>query len=88
MLFAISYDIDPANRGVAQDRFATTGAPAPDGVEMIARYHLAGGLGGIVIAESDSAAAIGKWTQEWTDCLTFDVAPVIDDEQMAAIIGG
>jgi hypothetical protein len=88
MLFAITYQIDPANRAVAQDRFATTGAPPPDGVEMIARYHLAEGLAGITIAEADSAVAIARWTQEWSDCLEFDVSPVLTDEEMGEVIGG
>ena len=88
MLFAITYEIDPAARDIAQERFASTGAPAPEGVTMIARYHYAEGLAGITIAESDSASAIARWTQEWTDCLNFDVAPVVTDEEMAAILGG
>jgi Domain of unknown function (DUF3303) len=41
----------------------------------------------ILVAESSDAEAIAKWTQTWTDLLSFEVTPVVTDEQLARVIG-
>ena len=46
------------------------------------------GLDGYVLCESDDAVALGKWMQDWTDILTFEIVPVGDDEEITAIIAG
>ncbi|MDA0321738.1 MAG: DUF3303 family protein [Verrucomicrobia bacterium] len=87
MLFHISYEFPPEERDDAQARFKATGAPAPDGVTMIGRWHSAAGHLGFTVAESESVVAIGKWMQEWTDLLTFEITPVLTDEEVAEVIG-
>ena len=87
MVFHITYKISPGKRNEGQKRFKDTGALPPAGVTMIARWHSAAGLCGFMIAESSDAEAIARWTQEWTDALTFEVTPVISDEQAARVIG-
>jgi hypothetical protein len=83
----IEYEVRPEHRDQAQARLKATGGPPPEGTKMIARYHKAGGLGGYVIAETDSAEAMCRWTQAWSDLLTFTVTPVVDDETIAKVIG-
>jgi hypothetical protein len=39
-----------------------------------------------VLAESSDSVAIGKWMQEWTDLLVFDVAPVLNDEDILKVL--
>ncbi|MDG2169054.1 MAG: DUF3303 family protein [Opitutales bacterium] len=39
-----------------------------------------------MIAESDNAEALMTWTQGWTDVISFDIAPVIEDEGAARVL--
>jgi len=87
MTFHISYAFPSENRDDAQERFKKTGAPPPASVTMTGRWHCAEGLRGFIVAETDDAVAIGKWMQEWSDLLTFEVTPVLTDEQISEVIG-
>jgi hypothetical protein len=87
MIFHITYEISSERRNDAQKRFKQTGAPPPAGVKMTGRWHCAQGLRGFIVAESSDAEAIAKWLQEWTDLLSFEVTPVVNDEQLARVIG-
>lgn len=87
MQFLVTYKISPGTRDVAQQRFKSTGGPPPAGVTMVGRWHCVDGSGGAVVAETNDATALARWIQEWTDVITFDVRPVLNDEQMAGVIG-
>ena len=82
MLFMISYEFRPEARNEAQTRFKSTGGFPGDGVKMQGRWHCVGGNRGYVLAESSDSIAIGKWMQEWTDLIVFDVMPVNNDEDV------
>ena len=84
----IEYSIRSENRDVAQARFQETGGLPGEGATMLGRWHRLAGLGGYVLCESDDAVAVGKWMQDWTDVLTFDVVPVGDDEEITEVLGG
>lgn len=88
MKFVVHYTLTPGARDAAQRRFLETAGPPPQGVTMFERWHCAQGLEGFVICESNDAAALGKWTQQWSDLLTFRVLPVVDDQTIAGLIGG
>lgn len=87
MVFHITYRLTPKHRDDAQQRFKKTGGLPPAGVTMTQRWHSAEGLVGFIIAESSDAEAIGRWTQEWTDVLSFEITPVLNDEQITRVIG-
>ena len=87
MLFHISYEISNDNRNEAQDRFTSTGALPPEGVTMLGRWHSVAGLYGFMVAETDNAEALFTWTQSWTDLLTFEITPVVGDEEAARVLG-
>lgn len=87
MTFHITYSLLPGQRNEAQKRFKATGAPPPVGVPMTGRWHCAEGLREFLVAESSDAEAIAKWTQSWPDLLSFEVTPVVTDEQLAPVIG-
>jgi len=87
MLFHGRYSYSPGNRDRVHRRFLETGAPPPPGVTMVGRWHCAEGNAGFFVAESADAAAVSGWLQDWTDLLTFDVRPVLADEQFAQVIG-
>lgn len=86
MLFHVSYELPSEHREAAQTRFKESGGLPPEGVEMLGRWHCAEGLRGFVLAETSDAVAIANWLQDWTDLLTFEVAPVLDDDQMMSVI--
>jgi hypothetical protein len=86
LTFLIQYEIRPEHRDSSQARFKQTGGLPPDGAKMIARWHRVGGGGGWVVAETDDSEALGRWTQEWSDLLSFKIIPVIDDETMGKIL--
>jgi len=86
MLFHIEYTLQPSARNDAQSRFQETGGGPPEGATMVGRWHKAGGLGGFLLAESSDPVAIGKWMQQWTDLLEFEVTPVLNDEQVMEVL--
>jgi hypothetical protein len=86
MIFHISYEYLSEQRDEAQARFKETGAPPPPGVTMMGRWHSVEGNRGFLVAESSEAEAIGRWLQEWTDALSFEVTPVLTDEQFTQVI--
>lgn len=88
MQFLVSWDVAEDNRDAATARFVETGALPPEGVKMLGRWHTAEGREGVLIAESDDAVAIAKWTNQWTDLLTFRVVPIVDDEGFKQVLGG
>ena len=54
---------------------------------MHGRWHAIGGGQGFVLAESNDSVAIGKWMQNWTDLLEFEVIPVNNDEDVMKVLG-
>ena len=86
MIFHITYSYLPERRNAAQQRFKETGAPSPAGITMIGRWHDSGGQRGFLIAETSEGEAIARWLQDWTDLLTFQVTPVLNDEQFTRVI--
>jgi len=86
MLFSITYKTFPSTRDVGLERFKKTGGPPPAGVTNLGRWHYADGSGGVVICETEDASALAAWTHQWTDVLSFDMHPVLTDEQFAKVI--
>ncbi len=87
MLFHITYEYSPQERDDAQKRFKETGAPPPDDVIMHGRWHSAAGPVGFLIAESSDGVAIGRWMQNWTDLISFEITPVLTGEEFTEVIG-
>ena len=87
MTFMVTYKISPAHRNAAQTRFKQGGGLPPEGVKMIGRRHKVDGSGGFSLCETDDLAALAKWTQEWSDLLEFETFPVLDDQQLALVLG-
>lgn len=87
MLFMITWSFASSDRDVVQDRFKTTGGLPGDGATMLGRWHDVGGNRGFLLAESNDAVAIGKWLQQWTDFLDFEVTPVNNDEDVMKVLG-
>ena len=87
MIFHIAFDYLPDARAEVHERFKRTGAPPPDSVAMVGRWHAAEGNRGWLICEVDVLDGFPRWLQEWTDLVSFEVTPVLTDEQFGAVIG-
>ena len=87
MQFMITYAFTPGHRNTAQDRFRKTGGMPGEGVKMLGRWHAVGGSRGFLLAETSDGVALGRWMQDWTDLLTFEVIPVNNDEDVMKVIG-
>jgi Domain of unknown function (DUF3303) len=86
MVFVSIYSLPPENRTAAEDRFKQTGGKPPKGVKMIGRWHSAGGGRGVTIFEADDPQAIARWSEQWTDLISFDVYPALDDSAFAKVL--
>jgi hypothetical protein len=87
MIFHAIYEYSTDNRDQVHERFKQTGGAAPPEVSMLGRWHSTEGNGGFLVAESDDAEAVAKWLQDWTDLVSFEITPVLTDEQFASVIG-
>jgi Protein of unknown function (DUF3303) len=86
MTFIVNWSIDSAIRDEANARFKATGAPPPEGVKTVGRWHNLDGSGGVAIVESNDPVVLGKFIQEWSDLLEFQITPAGDDSVVAQII--
>ena len=86
MLFMVIWTFKPSAAEDAIARFSETGGLPPDGVTMVSRYHVIGGNRGFAVAESDDPIAMGSWTRQWNDLLSFEVIPVVDDAGIQQIL--
>jgi hypothetical protein len=82
----VTWTFTPGATDAAIARFQETGAMPPDGVTMVFRCHDVAGGRGFALAESEDIVPIGRWCRQWTDLLAFEVIPVVDDEQMVAVL--
>jgi hypothetical protein len=83
MLWLTIYKWRPENRTAIIERFAATGgAPLPEGVKRIGRWSdLAGGRG-FTVTEANDPTTIAIACQAWSDLMSFEVIPVMTDEQL------
>jgi len=87
MLFVTYFSYPPQNREAVQARFKKTRGKPPEGVKMLGRWHAIGGGKGVHVCECDDPIALAKWVQEWSDLLTLEVLPVLDDASALKRIG-
>jgi hypothetical protein len=87
MLFVSGYTVSPENRNAAQERFKKTGGQPPKGVKMIGRWHSAAGGRGVTVWETDDAQVLAAWVHQWSDLLSFDIYPALDDAGVGKLLG-
>jgi len=90
MKFMITWNISPENYMAAVERFLKTGAPGPEGLKTIGRWHAAGSTKGFHLVEG-SDTALAEINAQWADLLDLEVVPVVEDDvaaQVAARVHG
>ena len=88
MKYLSTWVYDPSCVEAITERFMQTGGKAPEGVTMLGRWFDVAGGRGYALSESTDPIAMAKWTREWSDLMSFEVTPVLDDEQMVQLLQG
>ena len=84
MQFMMIWTTSPDKINRTLERFGQTGALPPEGVTLQARWFEMGGGRGFMLAETDDPVTLASWCRQWGDLISFEVVPVIDDEQLKA----
>lgn len=79
MKFMTTWRIPPGNYKTSVEIFLEGGAPLPDGLKRIGRWHALGSNLGWHLMEGDPVL-VAEHVAEWADLLEIDVSPVLEDE--------
>lgn len=85
MKFMITWKISPENLKTAAARFLKTGAPDPEGLKTIGRWHTSGSSRGFHLVEG-SDAALAEINAQWADLLNLEVVPVVEDDVAGQVL--
>jgi Protein of unknown function (DUF3303) len=88
MLFMSVYSFSPAHRDQAMARFKQSHGAPPAGVTLVGRWHDVGSNRGYTLADTTDPEALFKWAMDWSDLISFDIHPVLDDAGFAKVLGG
>ena len=88
MLYLTTYRFTPENRKAIVARFMETGGKPPTGVKLLGRWTDVAGGRGFTLTESDDPVAAARFPYEWNDLMSFEVVPVLNDEQLAKVLTG
>jgi len=80
MKFMATWKIPTSNQREAARRFLASGAPPPEGLTMLGRWHAPGSSSGFALCEADDIGPVAIHFAEWGDLLELEVVPVMEDE--------
>ena len=75
----LCWSIPPEKYNAAVDAFLEAGAPMPNGLISLGRWHALGSTRGWLLCEADDPGAVAEHVAEWAGLLKIDVYPIIDD---------
>ncbi|PHS40680.1 MAG: hypothetical protein COB07_04005 [Sulfurovum sp.] len=81
MKYMICWSIGPENYTVAMDNFLKSGAPMPEGLTSLGRYHAPGSSKGWVVCETENPRYLAEFIAEWSPVAKFEVTPVLEDAE-------
>src|SRR5271167_3859842 len=58
---------------------------AGEGVKIVGRWHDVAARKGVVIFEANDLMAVQRYAGRWNPHMEIDIAPVVDDEEAAAV---
>ena len=88
MIFLTIYRWSPENRKAVVARVLENGGVPPPGVKLLSRWTDVAGGRGFTLTESDDPVAASKFAYGWNDLISFEMIPVINDEQLAKVLMG
>ena len=83
MKYMLCWTIPPENYEAALDAFMEGGAPMPEGLTSLGRWHMPGSTRGWLLCEAEDPVAVAHHVAQWAGLLTCEVFPVIDDPASA-----
>ena len=83
MKFMISWKIAPGHHKPAAEGFLKSGAPMPDGLTLIGRWHAPGSVCGWALVEGKDLKALYEHVAQWADLLELQTTPVFEDGEAA-----
>jgi hypothetical protein len=81
MKYMLSWEIPTNNYNTALDVFLEGGAPMPEGLVSLGRWHAPGSNKGWLLCETDSLVVLSQHVAEWAPLLNIEISPVIDDAE-------
>jgi hypothetical protein len=87
MIFLTHWRILPANRDAAIARFAKTGGQPPQGIKLLARWHVVADGTGFSVSEAADASAMARWALEWNDLMEMTTSPALTDAELGGVLG-
>ena len=79
----LSWAIACANHKAAGVSFVRSGAPMPDGLTLLGRWHAPGSVTGWVLVEATDTKAVYEHVAQWAGLLELQVTPVLEDAEAA-----
>jgi hypothetical protein len=83
--FIVSWKLPQATYGECIARFLKGGGMPPTGVNMIGRWHGMSG-GGVAIAETNDPKALYAWQAEWSDVISLEITPCLEDADAGEVL--
>ena len=75
----LTWKIYPGCHKPAGEVFINSGAPMPEGLKLLGRWHAPGSGYGWLLVEGEDTTALAQHVAEWSELLDFQVTPVIED---------
>jgi hypothetical protein len=83
MKYMLTWKIAPSHIKLAAEAFLKAGAPMPNGLNLIGRWHAPGSAYGWAVVEANDPTAVARHVAQWEHLLEFQVTPVIEDAEAA-----
>jgi hypothetical protein len=88
MIFVMTYSFQPEKREACRIRHREIGrGKPPEGIKLLGQWTAVGDAKGVAVFESDDSMAMAKYFQGWSDLLSIEIYPAIDNEALAKVIG-
>lgn len=84
MKYMLCWSIPPENYNSAVDAFLEAGAPMPEGLTSLGRWHTCGSTRGWLLCEAEDPSALAHHVGQWAGLLNVEVHPVLDDAAAGA----
>jgi len=88
MKFVVTYSFEPDKeaRDEAISRFLKTGGQPPAGAKLLGRWTYTDFSGGVLLLESDDAKALTEFALAWSDLMSLNISPVLEDQELAELL--
>ena len=85
MKYIVGWTLHRETFDAAVARFLATGGMPPAGLKMLGRWHGMSGRG-FAVVETNDPKALYTWVSEWSDLLTMETTPCLEDADAGAVL--